>query len=689
MIYTAGKLLVGWLVCCGLLLVATGAGAKSVTLQWDANTDPTVAGYKIYYKVGTGGAPFNGTGASEGPSPVTVGKNTTKVLNGLSDSQTYTFSVTAYDAAGFESDYSNSVTSLAAAADSAPVISGTPATSVNFGSAYSFRPTASDPNGHSLTFSIANKPAWASFSTRTGVLAGTPTLAQAGTTHSIVISVSDGFLSASLAAFSLTVVGDVAAPTTTVSPAAGIYANQVTVSLRASDNTDPAAKIYYTTNGSTPTTASAQYSAPLQVTSSTTVKFMARDAWGNQSAIQNAAYTITIPDTSAPTTTVSPAAGTYANQATVTLRASDNTDPAAKIYYTTNGSTPTTASAQYHAPLQLTTSTTVKFMARDASGNQSAVKSSAYTITQTPVTNSGLSFVAADTALPGVTRADGGSVTSNLDTATGKPMIDVGYTFRVVYQDTSGTGASNSVYLVLNGYAFPMTKGSGNLATGASYSYDTWLGPASAWRFHYEVRDGSGNLLFRLPQDGEQKGPRVRLLNGGNFLGVAKNLATAATTPSQAFGAGKAFAWTTSASGLGRYEAATLIDAGKGYYVNDAGPGPLPALVNIPEQEAASVSISLTHGWNIVSNPYGGNVRLSDVLVKKGSQSPVSWTQASRSRWLADQIYYYPGSDWNSSNGFETAGGPPDAKFAPWIGYWVYLIASDGPYSLILPKPAK
>ena len=52
-----------------------------------------------------------------------------------------------------------------AAANQPPVISGSPATSVTIGQAYNFTPTASDPEGQPLTFSIANRPAWASFST--------------------------------------------------------------------------------------------------------------------------------------------------------------------------------------------------------------------------------------------------------------------------------------------------------------------------------------------------------------------------------------------------------------------------------------------------------------------------------------------------------------------------------------------
>jgi hypothetical protein len=56
-----------------------------------------------------------------------------------------------------------------------------------------------------LTFSIQNRPAWASFNTSTGRLTGTPTASDVGTYSDIRITVSDGTVSVALAAFSLTV----------------------------------------------------------------------------------------------------------------------------------------------------------------------------------------------------------------------------------------------------------------------------------------------------------------------------------------------------------------------------------------------------------------------------------------------------------------------------------------------------
>jgi hypothetical protein len=108
------------------------------------------------------------------------------------------------------------------ATNRAPTIGGTPAPGVVAGTKYSFRPTASDPDGNKLSFSIANKPSWASFDATTGTLAGTPT---AAATHSgVVISVSDGKLSASLPAFTITVTAANRAPTIGGTPATSVVA---------------------------------------------------------------------------------------------------------------------------------------------------------------------------------------------------------------------------------------------------------------------------------------------------------------------------------------------------------------------------------------------------------------------------------------------------------------------------------
>jgi len=84
----------------------------------------------------------------------------------------------------------------------APTLTGSPATTVAVGSAYTFQPVAKDPNGDTLTWAIANKPSWATFSTTTGKLTGTPL--SAGTFANIAITVTDGKSGVTLPAFTIT-----------------------------------------------------------------------------------------------------------------------------------------------------------------------------------------------------------------------------------------------------------------------------------------------------------------------------------------------------------------------------------------------------------------------------------------------------------------------------------------------------
>jgi hypothetical protein len=86
-----------------------------------------------------------------------------------------------------------------------PSIQGKAATDVLANQRYSFDPTATDPNGDSLTFTATNLPAWATIDPKTGQISGTPTSGDVGTYDGITVIVSDGQSSASLPSFSITV----------------------------------------------------------------------------------------------------------------------------------------------------------------------------------------------------------------------------------------------------------------------------------------------------------------------------------------------------------------------------------------------------------------------------------------------------------------------------------------------------
>jgi hypothetical protein len=115
-----------------------------------------------------------------------------------------------------ESGFTGLAPGSSGGANSPPSISGNPPAGVKVGEAYSFTPTASDPDGDSLTFSIENAPNWATFDSGTGSLAGTPTLANVGDFSNIRITVSDGSATSSMSGFTIAVT-QVALGSTTLS----------------------------------------------------------------------------------------------------------------------------------------------------------------------------------------------------------------------------------------------------------------------------------------------------------------------------------------------------------------------------------------------------------------------------------------------------------------------------------------
>jgi hypothetical protein len=97
--------------------------------------------------------------------------------------------------------------SFATATQASTTISGTPSTAVEATRYYGFQSWATDTDHRTVTYSIANKPSWATFDTRYGHLYGIPAAANVGTYSNIVISASDGVSQASLPAFSIKVTG--------------------------------------------------------------------------------------------------------------------------------------------------------------------------------------------------------------------------------------------------------------------------------------------------------------------------------------------------------------------------------------------------------------------------------------------------------------------------------------------------
>ncbi len=268
---------------------------------------------------------------------------------------------------------------------------------------------------------------------------------------------------------------DTTPPVSTAGPVAGTYAVAPDVTLSSNEP----ATIYYTIDGSTPTTASAVYVGPIRVATNTTIKYFAVDTAGNIESVKSGTWTIhagdlvvntfkinngaastnnvatilTIDaidpgtgvatmsfsndglaysaeepytttkawnltpgegtkvvyarfrdnalgggilydpvtttilfDTTAPATSASPVPGTYSSLApnppvNVALTCSDvSGSGCSKIYYTIDGTDPTTGSTQYGGPILVSTSKVIKYRAADSAGNLEAVKSGTWDI---------------------------------------------------------------------------------------------------------------------------------------------------------------------------------------------------------------------------------------------------------------------------------------------------------------------
>jgi len=203
------------------------------------------------------------------------------------------------------------------------------------------------------------------------------------------IAVIAGNSTSSVNSATYTIVPPPAAPS--FSPAGGTYSSAQVVTI---SSTTPSATIYYTTNGSTPTTSSLVYTGPITVSATEILEAIAlvsgnsasqvsrgisMVATSSASPVSSAAYTIA-PSTGVPT--FSPAAGTYSSAQAVTI---SSATPSATIFYTTNGTTPTTSSPIYAGPITVGGTETLAAVAMAASSSASQVNSAAYTITPAPV----------------------------------------------------------------------------------------------------------------------------------------------------------------------------------------------------------------------------------------------------------------------------------------------------------------
>jgi hypothetical protein len=183
------------------------------------------------------------------------------------------------------------------------------------------------------------------------------------------IAVASGYTNSAVAAAVYIIHG--ALPKPSFSIAAGTYSTPQTVSIT---DTTAGATIYYTTNGTTPNTASTKYTGAMTIGSSQTLQAIAVASGYTNSAVTAAVYVI---NGALPKPNFSIAAGTYSTGQSVTI---SDTVAGATIYYTNNGTTPTTASTKYTGAVNIGSSQTLQAIAVASGYTNSAVTAAVYII---------------------------------------------------------------------------------------------------------------------------------------------------------------------------------------------------------------------------------------------------------------------------------------------------------------------
>ena len=191
------------------------------------------------------------------------------------------------------------------------------------------------------------------------------------TTTVEAIAVASGFTNSAVATSVISISAATAA-TPVITPATGTYAAAQSVTI--TDATS-GATIYYTLDGSTPSTNSTVYTAAIPVNSTTTVKAIAAGGGFASSTVATSVITINLPVAAVPV--ITPATGTYTGAQTVTI-----TDATAgtTIFYTKDGTVPTVNSTLYTGSFSVSATTTVKAIAGGAGFSSSTVATSVITI---------------------------------------------------------------------------------------------------------------------------------------------------------------------------------------------------------------------------------------------------------------------------------------------------------------------
>jgi hypothetical protein len=325
-------------------------------------------------------------------------------------------------------------------------------------------------------------------------------------------------------------VREVTFPAVTTAPvlslAAGAYTTAQSLTITDSQQNTT---IYYTTDGSMPSIASTVYSGAITVSASETVNAIALASGFAESPVASAAYVI---ETPAGSPVFNPPAGTYTGAQTVAI-----TSPTtgAVIYYTTDGSTPTTASTKYSGAINVAAAETIKAIATAAGYTPSPVASAAYVINNAAPALSGLS--------PAIASAGGAGFTLTASGTGFTPASTIQWgssTLATQFVDatklTASIPASNIASAGISTIAVQTPAPGGGVSNSMMFEVDTaGTTPPSLTTLTATVSPGS-TATYAVSLPASATGVTVKCLNlpagaSCSYAAGMLSIATLATTP--------------------------------------------------------------------------------------------------------------------------------------------------------------
>lgn len=504
--------------CLFSIVTATAGQARDVTLQWDPSTDTSITGYKVYYDADSASAPYSGTGASQGASPYNTGKITSATLNNLDAGKSYYFAVTAYNAAGTESPYSNVVSVSEATPPTVSITS--PASNTTISGTVSVAASATDNVGVTKVEYYLNGTL-KSTDTSTPYVYSLSTASLASGTYTLMAKAYDAAGNIGQSGnVSVTVVNDTTAPTVSLTSPVNnaTVSGTTTITATAGDNVGVSKVEFYRSGVLLSATNVAPYSYGWNTTTvangSYTLTAKAYDNTGNVAQSANVLVTVNNPvaDTTAPSVAVTAPVNNTSVSGTVsvTASASDNVG-VSKVEFYINSVLAATDSASpfaYSWNTGLVPNGTYSVMAKayDAAGN---VGQSAF-------------------------------VTANVNNTTTPPAG----TITAVFGNVAGSGYPNTVadtYLNINAdvnaagtdlsaYTWPAAKPANAILMNWNLSSLPAGAQIQSATLSLYMTGSGGDALYEMPVSGIiNKMPVIAKSNGNSYDGT--NAWTASSVP--------------------------------------------------------------------------------------------------------------------------------------------------------------